>query len=248
MAVTGYTMEPLPVADLMAVAEDVVYRAPGKNDLEIRKSICDAAREFLRRTGVWKESRPCVHVQDGWYGFRHGYVHATVIRVDAFQEGVCLQRMEGEPDGVAPIPCGIPMPRIGNLHAPSIGHFVEQGGYVLVSAPGRLPAGLVPTPYQPEDCTISPLCVGSNHGSEGMAVFTLNIAFGGEQMPNDLIQRYGSHIADGAAHLLLAGPTPIRTTYGDRFNNACDTLAMRMSNGGPTAGLNARIFEGMEEV
>lgn len=248
MAASGYTMEPVPVADLMAVAGDVVYRAPGKNDLEIRKAICDAAREFLRRTGVWKETRACFHVQDGWYGFRHGYTHALVLRVDAFMEGGCMQRMEGEPDGVAPVPCGIPMPRIGNRYAPSLAQFIEQGGYVLVAAPGSAPVGDIPPPYQIEDCAINPICVGPARNGDGTATFTLNIAFGGEQMPLELIQRYGSHLADGAAHLLLAGPQVLRTAYGDRFNNACDTLAMRMSNGGPTAGINSRIFDGMVEV
>ena len=93
MTTGGYTLEPVQVTDLKAVTEDVVYRAPGKNELEIRKAVREAAREFLRRTGVWKEIRRCVHVQDSWFGFRHGYLHAMVLRVDSFMEGICLQRM-----------------------------------------------------------------------------------------------------------------------------------------------------------
>jgi hypothetical protein len=249
MTTGGYTLEPVQVTDLKAVTEDVVYRAPGKNETEIRKAVCEAAREFLRRTGVWKERRRCAHVQDGWYGFRHGYLHALVIRVDSFMEGVPLQRMEGTPgDGVAPIPCGIAMPRIGNLFAPSVASFIEQGGYVLVSAPGCGLPPEVPTPYQPEDSTIPPVCAGSCQGGEGEAVFTLTLAFGGETIPERIVQQYGSIIADGAAHLLLTGPNVARTAYGDRFTNACDTLAMRMANGGPTAALTGTIFEGMVEV
>lgn len=245
---SGYTMQPVQVTDLKAVAEDVVYRAPGKTETEIRKSICEAAREFLKRTGVWKERRPCVHVQDGWYGFRHGYLHALVLRVDSFLEGMSMRRMEGEPEGVAPIPCGIPMPRIGNPAAPSAAQFIEQGGYVLVAAPGCPLPPEIPVAYQPEDNAVNPVCSGSHQGGEGEAVFTLTLAFGGEVLPAYLIQQYGSVIADGAAHLLLTGPNVVRTAYGDRFLNACDTLAMRMANGGPTAPLTGTIVDGMVEV
>jgi len=249
MITGGYTLEPAQVTDLKAVSEDVVYRAPGKNELEIRKSICEAAREFLRRTGVWKEQRRCYHVVDGWYGFRHGYLHALVIRVDSYLEGMSLQRMEGTPgDGVAPIPCGIAMPRIGNIYAPSAAQFIEQGGYVLVAAPGcPLPAE-IPVAYQQEDCAIAPVMTGSCQACEGEVVFTLGLAFGGEVIPSNLVQQYGSIIADGAAHLLLTGPNVARTSYGDRFTNACDTLAMRMANGGPTAAVTGRIFDGLAEV
>ena len=249
MTTGGYTLEPVQVTDLKAVTEDVVYRAPGKNELEIRKAVCEAAREFLRRTGVWKETRRCVHVQDSWFGFRHGYLHAMVLRVDSFMEGVCLQRMEGTPgDGVAPIPCGIPMPRIGNVYAPSLASFIEQGGYVLVAAPGCGLPPAIPDPYQQEDCTIAPVMAGSCQGSEGTVVFTLGLAFTGESIPSAIVQQYGAVIADGAAHLLLTGPTVARTAYGDRFTNACDTLAMRMSNGGPTAAVTGTIFDGLAEV
>lgn len=249
MTTGGYTLEPVQVTDLKAVTEDVVYRAPGKNELEIRKAVCEAAREFLRRTGVWKETRRCAHVQDSWFGFRHGYLHAMVLRVDSFMEGICLQRMEGTPgDGVAPIPCGIPMPRIGNVYAPSIANFIEQGGYVLVAAPGCGLPPAIPDPYQQEDCTIAPVMAGSCQGSEGTVVFTLGLAFTGESIPSAIVQQYGAVIADGAAHLLLTGPTVARTAYGDRFTNACDTLAMRMSNGGPTAAVTGTIFDGLAEV
>ena len=249
MTTGGYTLEPVQVTDLKAVTEDVVYRAPGKNELEIRKAVCEAAREFLRRTGVWKEIRRCVHVQDSWFGFRHGYLHAMVLRVDSFMEGVCLQRMEGTPgDGVAPIPCGIPMPRIGNVYAPSLASFIEQGGYVLVAAPGCGLPPAIPDPYQQEDCTIAPVMAGSCQGSEGTVVFTLGLAFTGESIPSAIVQQYGAVIADGAAHLLLTGPTVARTAYGDRFTNACDALAMRMSNGGPTAAVTGTIFDGLAEV
>ena len=249
MTTGGYTLEPVQVTDLKAVTEDVVYRAPGKNELEIRKAVCEAAREFLRRTGVWKETRRCVHIQDSWFGFRHGYLHAMVIRVDSFMEGVCLQRMEGAPgDGVAPIPCGIPMPRIGNVYAPSLANFIEQGGYVLVAAPGCGLPPAIPDPYQQEDCTIAPVMAGSCQGSEGTVVFTLGLAFTGESIPSAIVQQYGAVIADGAAHLLLTGPTVARTAYGDRFTNACDALAMRMSNGGPTAAVTGTIFDGLAEV
>lgn len=249
MATNGYTREPEQVMDLSAVAEDVAYRAPSKNETEIRKAVCEAARDFLRRTGVWKETRRCAHVQDGWFGFKHGYLHALVIRVDSFLEGISLQRMEGGPgDGVAPIPCGIPMPRIGNVYAPSAAQFIEQGGYVLVSAPGACRPPDIPAPYQPETNAIDPVMVGSYQGGEGEVVFTLGMAFGGEGIPARLIQQYGSIIADGAAHLLLTGPNVARTSYGDRFTNACDTLAMRMANGGPTAAVTGTIFEGMAEV
>ena len=249
MSTGGYTMQPVPVTDLKVVAEDVVYRAPGKNELEIRKAIGEAAREFLKRTGVWKEKRRCAHVHDGWFGFRHGYLHALVVRVDSFLEGICLQRMAGEPgDGVAPIPCGIAMPRIGNIYAPSAAQFIEQGGYVLVAAPGSGIPPEIPAPYQPEEGVINPVCVGPYQGGEGEVVFTLTLAFGGEVMPTQLIQQYGSIIADGAAHLLLTGPNVVRTAFGDRFTNACDTLAMRMANGGPTAPVDGRIFDGLPEV
>lgn len=249
MTTGGYTLEPVQVTDLKAVTEDVVYRAPGKNELEIRKAVCEAAREFLRRTGVWKETRRCVHVQDSWFGFRHGYLHAMVLRVDSFMEGVCLQRMEGTPgDGVAPIPCGIPMPRIGNVYAPSLASFIEQGGYVLVAAPGCGLPPAIPDPYQQEDCTIAPVMAGSCQGSEGTVVFTLGLAFTGESIPSAIVQQYGAVIADGAAHLLLTGPTVARTAYGDRFTNACDALAMRMANGGPTAAVTGTIFDGLAEV
>ena len=249
MTTGGYTLEPVQVTDLKAVTEDVVYRAPGKNELEIRKAVCEAAREFLRRTGVWKEIRRCVHVQDSWFGFRHGYLHAMVLRVDSFMEGVCLQRMEGTPgDGVAPIPCGIPMPRIGNVYAPSLASFIEQGGYVLVAAPGCGLPPAIPDPYQQEDCTIAPVMAGSCQGSEGTVVFTLGLAFTGESIPSNIVQQYGAVIADGAAHLLLTGPTVARTAYGDRFTNACDALAMRMANGGPTAAVTGTIFDGLAEV
>lgn len=248
MTTGGYTLEPVQVTDLKAVIEDVVYRAPGKNDTELRKAVGEAAREFLKRTGVWKEMRHCCHVQDGWFGFRHGYLHAQVLRVDWFMEGICLQRMEGAPEGVAPIPCGIPMPRIGNVCAPSLASFVEQGGYVLVSAPGAGLPPCIPTPYQPEDCTIPPVTAGQYEGGEGTAVFTLGLAFSGETVPANIIQAYGAIIADGAAHLLLTGPNVARTAYGDRFTNACDTLAMRMANGGPTAALTGTVFDGMVEV
>lgn len=249
MTTGGYTLEPVQVTDLKAVTEDVVYRAPGKNELEIRKAVCEAAREFLRRTGVWKETRRCVHVQDSWFGFRHGYLHAMVLRVDSFMDGVCLQRMEGTPgDGVAPIPCGIPMPRIGNVYAPSLANFIEQGGYVLVAAPGCGLPPAIPEPYQQEDCTIAPVMAGSCQGSEGTVVFTLGLAFTGESIPSAIVQQHGAVIADGAAHLLLTGPTVARTAYGDRFTNACDTLAMRMANGGPTAAMTGTIFDGLAEV
>lgn len=249
MTTGGYTLEPVQVTDLKAVTEDVVYRAPGKNELEIRKAVCEAAREFLRRTGVWKETRRCVHVQDSWFGFRHGYLHAKVLRVDSFMDGVCLQRMEGTPgDGVAPIPCGIPMPRIGNVYAPSLANFIEQGGYVLVAAPGCGLPPAIPEPYQQEDCTIAPVMAGSCQGSEGTVVFTLGLAFTGEAIPSNIVQQHGDVIADGAAHLLLTGPNVARTAYGDRFTNACDTLAMRMANGGPTAPVAGTIVSGMVEV
>lgn len=248
MVTSGYSLEPVQVTDLKAVAEDVIYRAPGKNDTEVRKAICEAAREFLKRTGVWKECRPCAHVSDGWFGFKHGYLHAQVIRVDSFTEGISLRRMEGEPEGVAPIPCGIPMPRIGNICAPSLAHFIEQGGYVLVSAPGCGRPPEIPTPYQQEDCTIAPVMAGQYQGCDGEAIFTLNIAFGGEFMPEYLIQQHGSAIADGAAHILLAGPNVARTSYGDKFTNACDTLAMRMAHGSSTAPITGTIFSGMVEV
>lgn len=246
---TGYTLEPVQVMDLKAVTEDVVYRAPGKNDTEIRKAVGEAAREFLRRTGVWKEKRRCCHVQDSWFAFRHGYLNAQVIRVDSFLEGICLQRMEGTPgDGVAPVPCGIPMPRIGNIYAPSAAQFVEQGGYVLVAAPGCPLPPDIPTPYQPEDCAVSPVMTGSYESAEGEVVFTLGLAFLGEKIPTQIIQQYGGIMADGAAHLLLTGPNVARTSYGDRFTNACDTLARRMSNGGPTASAAGTVIDGLVEV
>lgn len=245
---TGYTLEPVQVTDLKVVAEDVVYRAPGKNELEIRKAICEAAREFLKRTGVWKEKRRCVHVQDGWFGFRHGYLHAMVLRVDSFLEGICLQRMEGTPDAVAPIPCGIPMPFIGNPYAPDLARFIEQGGYVLVSAPSAGLPPIIPEPYQMECEAIPPVTAGEYENSEGEVIFTLGLAFTGESMPERLIQQYGSIIADGAAHLLLTGPNVARSSYGDRFTNACDTLAMRMANGGPSAAATGKIIDGLTEV
>ena len=249
MTTGGYTLEPVQVTDLKAVTEDVVYRAPGKNEIEIRKAVCESAREFLKRTGVWKEKRACTHVQDGWFGFRHGYLHAMVLRVDSFLEGICLQRMEGTPgDGVAPVPCGIPMPRIGNVYAPSLANFIEQGGYVLVAAPGCGLPPAIPEPYQQEDCTIAPVMAGSCQGSEGTVVFTLGLAFTGEAIPSNIVQQHGDVIADGAAHLLLTGPNVARTAYGDRFTNACDTLAMRMASGGPTAALTGTIVDGMVEV
>ena len=249
MATNGYTREPVQVMDLSAVTEGVIYRAPGKNETEIRKAICEAARDFLRRTGVWKETRHCTHVQDGWYGFKHGYLHALVIRVDSFMEGFCLRRMEGGPgDGVAPTPCGIAMPRIGNIYAPSAAQFIEQGGYVLVAAPGSCRPPEIPPPYQIEDGAINPVCVGSCQSSDGEVVFTLGLGFTGEVVPVQIIQTYGSVIADGAAHILSTGPNVARTSYGDRFTNACDTLAMRMANGGPTAALTGTIFDGMAEV
>lgn len=245
---TGYNMQPARTMDLKAVLGDVVYRAPGKNELEIRKAIGESAREFLKLTGVWKETRACAHFRDGWYGFKHGYINAQVLRIDAFVEGDVLQRMEGEPDGVAPIPCGIPMPRIGNPVAPTIAHFIEQGGYVLVAAPGTMPLPQIPPPYMPEDGSINPTMRGSYDNGEGVVVFTLGLAFGGEVMPESLIQQYGSVIADGAAHMLLAGPAVARSVYGDRFRNACDTLAMRMANGGVHAPIGGKIIDGMIEV
>lgn len=249
MITSGYTMEAETVTDLAAVAEAVVYRAPNKNNTEVRKAIGEAAREFLKRTGVWKECRNCSLVSDGWYGFKHGYLNAAVIRIDQFGEGLGYQRMEGEPEGVAPIPCGIPMPYIGNPAAPTIANFIEQGGYVLVAAPGAGPVPCISTPYQPEDGSIPPVMVGKTHSDVGVAVFTLNLAFGGEFMPERLVQRYGDTLADGAAHILLTGPNVARTSYGDKFTNACDALAMRMANGSPTASvMNGRIFSGMTEV
>ncbi len=250
MIVQGYTMEPETVVDLKAVTEAVVYRAPSKNETEIRKAIGEATREFLRRTGAWKECRRCRHFRDGWYEFRIGYLHASVIRVDSFLMGMSFQRMEGEPEGVAPIPCGIPMPFVGNPSAPSLAEFVAQGDYVLVSAPGnQYPSPCIPEVYQPEECSINPVMTGTTQCYEGEAVFTLNLAFGGEQLPSSLVQRYGDNIADGATHILLAGPNAVRTAYGDKFLNACDTLAMRMANGGPTASvMGGRTFDGMVEV
>jgi subtilisin family serine protease len=140
------------------------------------------------------------------------------------------------------------MPRIGNVYAPSIANFIEQGGYVLVAAPGCGLPPVIPDPYQQEDCTIAPVMAGSCQGSEGTVVFTLGLAFTGESIPSAIVQQYGAVIADGAAHLLLTGPTVARTAYGDRFTNACDTLAMRMSNGGPTAAMTGTIFDGLAEV
>ena len=245
---TGYTLEPMQVADLSAVIEDVVYRAPNKNEIEIRKAVCEAAREFLRRTGVWKERRRCRQYDNGWFAFKHGYLFAMVIRVDSFLEGICLQRMDGEPEGVAPVPCGIPMPLIGNVYAPSVAQFAIQGPYTLVSAPGAGLPPIIPPDYQIEDNAVPPVCTSKYENGEGEVVFTLGMAFGGEQMPIALIQQYGSIIADGAAHLLLTGPNVVRTAYGDRFTNACDTLAMRMANGGPSAAADGRIFDGIPEV
>ena len=248
MVTSGYSMKPVAVKDLAAVSEDVVYRAPGKNDTEIRKAVVMAARDFLDRTGVWKEQRPCHHFQDSWFAFQHGYMFAKVKRVDHFMTGFPLQRMEGEPEGVAPIPCGIPMPRVGNVYAPTVAEFIEQGGYVLVSAPGAGLPPCIPPVYQPEDNITPPVCAGEYENGEGLAIFTLSIAFGGEVMPERLIQQYGAIIADGAAHILLTGPNVMRTSYGDRFTNACDTLAARMASGGATAPVNATIFDGMAEV
>lgn len=249
MVTSGYTMEPVPVTDLKAITEDVIYRAPNKNPLEVRKAIAEATKEFLKRTGVWVECRRCLYIVDGWYGFRHGYSHAKVVRVDQFAPGVPFQRMEGEPEGVAPVPCGIPMPRIGNPAAPTIGQFVEQGGYVLVSAPGcNVPLPEIPIAYQQEDCTIAPVMVGACQSDTATAVFTLTLAFGGEVIPAKLVQIYGDDIANGAAHILLTGPNAVRTSYGDRFCNACDTLAMRMANGGPTAAVTGSIVDGLPEV
>ena len=249
MITDGYTMEPETVIDLAAVTEAVVYRAPNKNNTEIRKAIGEAAREFLKRTGVWKESRNCALISDGWYSFKHGYLNAVVIRIDQFGEGMGFQVMEGEPEGVAPIPCGIPMPYIGNPAAPTIGFFVKQGDYILVAGPSAGPMPCIPEPYQPEDGAIPPVMIGQTHSDEGVAVFTLNLAFGGEFMPERLIQRYGDVLADGAAHILLTGPNVARTSYGDKFTNACDGLAMRMANGSPTASvMDSRIFAGMTEV
>lgn len=248
MITSGYTMEPVQVTDLKAVTEDVVYRAPGKNNTELRKAVQEAARDFLKRTGVWKECRRCAHIENNWYGFKHGYLFAEVLRVDSFSQGMPLHTMEGEPEGVAPIPCGIPMPSIGNPAAPSIASFVEQGGYVMVSAPGGAPMPEIPPPYQPEDGTIPPVMTGEYKSDEGQAIFTLGLAFGGEVIPANIVQRYGSIIADGAAHMLLTGPNVARTSYGDRFTNACGTLAMRMANGGPTASILGTSFSGMIEV
>lgn len=248
MVTSGYAMQPVAVKDLKAVTEDVVYRAPGKSEIEIRKAIVAAAREFLKRTGVWKEQRNCQHVKDSWFAFRHGYLHAQVVRVDSFTQGECMRRMAVDLDGVAPIPCGIPLPRIGNPSAPSLAAFIEQGGYVMVSAPGAGLPPLIPVPYQQEENTIPPIMAGEYEGGEGLAVFTLTIAFGGEMMPEPLIQQYGAIIADGAAHILLTGPNVARTAYGDRFTNACDTLAMRMSHGGAQEPVSGTIFDGMVEV
>lgn len=245
---SGYNMVPSQMVDLSAVVEDVLYRAPGKNELEIRKAISETARDFLRRTGVWKEMRRCHHVENSWYAFKHGYVNALVVRVDSFNEGICTMVIPGEPEGVAPIPCGIPMPRIGNPVAPTLAHFIEQGGYVLVSAPGYGAPPIIPEPFMKEDGAIHPVMCSTDKSMEGIAIFTLTLAFGGEQMPEHLIQKYGSYIADGAAHILVAGPEPIRTTYGDRYNNACDTLAMRMAHGGETMAITGKIIDGLVEV
>lgn len=250
MITKGYSLKPQPVKDLAAISEAVIYRAPKKNATEVRKAIVEAAKEFLERSGVWQEARSCSPVTNGWYGFRHGYLHAKVIRVDGFSQGLYLHRLEGEPEGVAPIPCGIPMPLIGNPAAPSMANFVEQGGYVLVSAPGcSLPMPEIPEAYQPEDNTINPVMTGTCQADEGTALFTLNIAFGGEGIPEKLIQSYGDTIAEGAVHLLLTGPNAVRTSHGDKFNNACDTLAMRMANGGPTATVQtARVYDTLPEI
>lgn len=250
MATSGYTLEPVQVTDLKVVAEDVLFRAPGKNDLEIRKAICEAARQFLERTGVWKERRRCTLAGDGvCYQFSHGYLHARVLRIDCFQEGMPLQRMTDVVlDGVAPIPCGIALPRVGNPACPSIAQFVEQGGYVFVAAPGCGLTPEIPAPYQPEDQCVPPVMAGPRGHECGVVVFTLGLAFTGESMPETLIQQYGSIIADGAAHLLLTGPNVSRSAYGDRFTNACDTLAMRMANGGPAAAITGTIVDGLVEV
>jgi len=249
MITSGYTMEPETVTDLAAVTEAVVYRAPNKNNTEIRKAVGKAAREFLKRTGVWKESRNCSLISDGWYGFKHGYLNASVIRIDQFAEGMGFQVMEGEPEGVAPIPCGIPMPYVGNPAAPTIGYFVKQGDYILVAGPGAGTVPCIPASYQPEDCSIAPVMIGQTRCNVGTVVFILNLAFGGEFIPERLVQRYGDNLADGAAHILLTGPNVARTSYGDKFTNACDALAIRMANGSSTASvMDSRLFTGMVEV
>ena len=243
MALT-YSLEPLPVMDLGTISEEVIYRAPGKNELEVRKAITQAARMFFQRTGVWKEFRRCQKVSDGWYGFKHGYAHGGVLRIDDFMEGMGLVRMAGEPEGVASFPISIPMPMIGNVRAPRMAHFIEQGGYVLVAGEGMGGCMDIPPPKYPEDDIIEPVMEVSTQAQCAEVIFTMTVVFSGEHVPEWIIRNHGDTIANGAAHLLKVDSKIGRTVEGDTFNNQCDVLAMRMANGGATAPiLNTMLDE-----
>lgn len=250
LSLTGWRNQPYQTIDLFGVKEDVLYRAPGKNETEIRKAIREAARDFLSRTNVWKESRECGLIDGGWYAFQHGYRDAEVVRVDAFGEDIPQRQMRGEftgyNTGVADIVGGIPPPLVGNPTAPSIPQFVEQGGYVLIKGPGSamLPdfgESDIPSPIQDHQCPVDSLKVTNvhSHHKVGMAVFTLTLTYGGELLPEWIVKRYASVIADGAAHHLATGPQIVQTSYGQRFTNSCDEIAMRMANGGVSAPLDA---------
>lgn len=233
--------------DLRSIAEDVVYRVPAKDALEVRKAISVAAREFVKRTGLWKVRREAVpsDCNPGWYETCSGLGEGTPLRCD----GVYFHNFSTittdcapnalQPDGNLPLPSFTGA--VGDWDARDIEYRMGTGGRIVFRN-RKMPLHTSVFGYADDEIGAAVSGFGDDEtslpekvtiGKPVMyVVFTVGMAFGSEFLPDWIVRRYGDAIADGAAHILATGPTLQPTSWGVAFEGVIEELIAKMGSGG----------------
>ena len=233
--------------DLRSIADAVVYRVPAKDALEVRKAISVAAREFVKRTGIWKVRREAVPSgrNPGWYETCSELGEGTPLRCDGvYFHNFCTITTDCAPNALQP-DGNLPLPSFtgaaGDWDARDIEYRMGAGGRIIFRN-RKMPAHSGGFPYAEEGVGEPASGFGDDEyapretvvvGEPRMyVVFTVGMAFGSEFLPDWIIRRYGDAIADGAAHILATGPALQPTSWGVAFEGVIEELIAKMASGG----------------
>lgn len=188
---------------------EIVWRTPGANDLERRKALEMSADQFLRQTKAWRERVALPPPEPAWgphpcffFGPHPGFLPSGVLACSA-------QTGSGVPVGVVSPGAGLFFRAWPRWHGP---FWTFHPGPARIMwdapfAPWALPWG-GPAP-EPE--------------------IYLSIAPGGDELPEEVLRRWGAAIADGAYNILAMQPNkPWSDPHGaqlaaNRFNAAAVT-------------------------
>lgn len=250
------------VGDLRTLTESVVYRAPGKDTLEIRKAISEAAREFIKRTGIWK-----VHLvaktsekHKGWFEACGSIGLGVPLRCDGVYFHSQITVDGGAPNALQPdgrLPLQSDFSESMRWSPSDVVFRQVMGGNIIFKHRrfDHFGGGHV---YTVDNNAISGFADEEENTTTGRTVeiseptvtviFTVGMKFGSEDVPAWLLERHGETIADGAAHILATGPVLQPTRWGVAFEGVIEELIAKMASGGEFYGGNTTAISPDMEI